>query len=281
MSQEGNGFYIEIFTGLPDEYYWFFNAPTDSGITILIEDQKGFPIRQEGVLIKPGLYASMILSKTQSETLPDPYSTCIDGDSVDTELSREMKRLNYDYNRRNCYIFCEQKMNIEQLNCSDMRLPHIFDSKPCDTYEQFRNLTKLKYNFTQCEQQCPAECSLVSYDKTISYANFPTYNYYLNLINDKADYFEMIFGTSDVYYDVVHKSFSSVFIYYDELKLTKQTEDPSQTLIDLIANIGGTLGLFAGVSVLTFAEFVEVIVEALVALIKKPFKSKRRIGIMK
>ena len=47
--------------------------------------------------------------------------------------------------------------------------------------------------------------------------------------------------------------------YYDSWSYTKIDEIAKFELIDLIPNIGGTLGLFIGVSILSFTEIFELI----------------------
>ena len=43
------------------------------------------------------------------------------------------------------------------------------------------------------------------------------------------------------------------------LMLTRVTQKPKMQLSDLFAQFGGYLGLFTGVSIITFCEFIEVI----------------------
>jgi hypothetical protein len=58
------------------------------------------------------------------------------------------------------------------------------------------------------------------------------------------------------------KSISRIFIFYDTLSYVKSVETAtSGSVLDLIANVGGILGLFLGVSVLSLFETFEVIIE--------------------
>ena len=52
-------------------------------------------------------------------------------------------------------------------------------------------------------------------------------------------------------------------IFYDELSYTLISESPKVQLVDMFANIGGLLGLFTGMSVLSFVELAELAVELL------------------
>ena len=64
-------------------------------------------------------------------------------------------------------------------------------------------------------------------------------------------------------------SFASVYIEIDDLRMTHISESPSVTIPDLLANFGGTMGLFIGVSILSFVEALELAIEMLEILIKR------------
>ena len=58
----------------------------------------------------------------------------------------------------------------------------------------------------------------------------------------------------------------TVIIYYESLKYTSIVQEPKMKEFDLVSNIGGTLGLFAGVSFVSFFEFGELIIETVYVL---------------
>ena len=49
-------------------------------------------------------------------------------------------------------------------------------------------------------------------------------------------------------------------VFYDDLSTTYTTELPALTAVSLFGNIGGNLGLFIGISILTFIEIVELLI---------------------
>ncbi|CAF1115278.1 unnamed protein product, partial [Brachionus calyciflorus] len=57
-----------------------------------------------------------------------------------------------------------------------------------------------------------------------------------------------------------------VYIYYDRLGYELITEAEKMVIVDLISNIGGILGLFIGISILSFAELIEIFIEILFVL---------------
>ena len=58
-------------------------------------------------------------------------------------------------------------------------------------------------------------------------------------------------------------------IYYESMSYTLSTESPTLDVEGLLAYIGGTLGLFLGISVLTFVEFVEIALAFIFHVMKK------------
>ncbi len=57
------------------------------------------------------------------------------------------------------------------------------------------------------------------------------------------------------------KSFVYARIFYESQSYTLSTESPKLDLVCLLANIGGTLGLFLGVSALSACELIEVLIQ--------------------
>jgi hypothetical protein len=72
-------------------------------------------------------------------------------------------------------------------------------------------------------------------------------------------------------------------VFYDRLSYTEITEKPSVPFVDLVSNVGGTFGLFIGISLLSFLEVVELIYEMLSIFSNKkiiPFNQRDQIQIM-
>lgn len=67
----------------------------------------------------------------------------------------------------------------------------------------------------------------------------------------------------------------AVNVFYISSSYMKISENPSILIYDLLPNIGGTMGLFVGISVLSFVEFVEIAIELLAILWRKLKNSQR------
>ena len=89
--------------------------------------------------------------------------------------------------------------------------------------------------------QCPLECDSVTYELSLSSMKFSDGN-------------ENITGFN---------------AYYADSTYTTITELAKQEFLDLISNIGGNLGLFIGISFLSFAEIFELLFEIVFILSQK------------
>ena len=85
---------------------------------------------------------------------------------------------------------------------------------------------------------------------TANYANYLRINFGDDFLNTSLDA------------ENASKSVSRIFIFYDTLSYVKSIETAtSGSVLDLISNVGGILGLFLGVSVLSLFEAFEVVLE--------------------
>jgi hypothetical protein len=228
---------------------------------ITVNDQNDYHLMNNGIGVKPGTMAYMVLTKTESSQMPKPYSNCLAQEEINTILSREMKKLGIPYSRENCLYLCRQKQNIDKLGCYDMRLPKILNAKPCQTQIKYNELTKMLFDFSQCSTMCPIKCKVSSYDVTTSYLDYPSYQRYYELRNTYYDRFSQMFGTEEISYEMFKESVAGVNIFFDELQILEFSESPKMTEFDFMGSIGGTMGLFLGFSCLVFVEFFELVLD--------------------
>ena len=67
----------------------------------------------------------------------------------------------------------------------------------------------------------------------------------------------------------LRESLVSFSIYYYDFKYTFISQSPKMQLVDLVSNFGGLLGLFVGMSFLSFGELIQIIIEVLIILFEK------------
>jgi hypothetical protein len=159
-----------------------------------------------------------------------------------------------------CYVSSFDKLN-GNIPCSND------EQNICqtDVYEKLFVDGKV---IVECNQYCPLECYSISYELTSSFSSYPTRNYAKkSLLNNTI--ITSKFQNEILTYDLLKESVLSLNIYYDKLTYTGITKDAKTELIDLISNIGGLLGLFLGISFLSFVEIIEIIIETLIIMFSK------------
>jgi hypothetical protein len=118
----------------------------------------------------------------------------------------------------------------------------------------------------ECYLECPIQCSSVDYTLIPTQAHYPSEWYAANLANDsqvrrillnsmpKSERADAKIDTS-----LVRSSFLMLNVYYDEMFYTLIDDAPALTMDQLIALIGGNLGLFLGISLMSLVESFELL----------------------
>lgn len=108
------------------------------------------------------------------------------------------------------------------------------------------NATSKFYNSksaTECTLQCPTECNTINFVQSIALARYPSKWLISQSGESRIDPADRLI----------------VNIYFSQMSYTLIEETPAMTVDQLLALIGGSLGLFLGVSFLTLVEAVEFI----------------------
>lgn len=74
---------------------------------------------------------------------------------------------------------------------------------------------------------------------------------------------------SNMNYDSLKRNMVQIAVYYGDLGYQQYQELEKMSLGDLISGIGGTLGLFLGMSFLSFVEIFDVMLQIFFYLISK------------
>lgn len=250
------------------------------------QDIDGYPFLADSVVVGPGLSSLIKVKKQHSKILAQPYSECLDISS-DTDTSSlpsqiqqiiaGLRRLNISYTRDHCTELLIQDETIKRLNCYDLRLINYRENvSPCT------NVSVLADKDTQLvdNKNCPLECETTSYTLTISQDNFPSYQAYQASFLNKTQYIQDLFGidASNFTYDVYQKSYTSINVYFEDLTVMDLSESISIDQVQLLSNLGGTIGIFLGVSVISAVECVELILVLIFITLKYIKFNRNRSG---
>jgi hypothetical protein len=101
-----------------------------------------------------------------------------------------------------------------------------------------------------------------------SYTDYPSEAYAESLMQNPKIQAKYASNPADLTYDSLKRNLVQVSVYYGDLGYILYEELENMSLEDLISNIGGTLGLFLGMSFLSFMEILDVILQ--IIFYKKP-----------
>jgi hypothetical protein len=222
-----------------------------------------------------GFDANVQIDRYFVNQLPKPYSNCdIDDENPNGFKSRLYNKTiqnNLEYNQQSCLELCYQELAIKSCNCSDLEGVLFkgdkictFESSAClnQVFDKFLSPDYVKDN---CFPECPLECSQASFGVSLT-SSVIMPEYYSKIVQGKAKSLNITNETWSL--EEVKNNIIKFNIYYGTGSYSITTESPSLDMIGLLAYIGGTLGLFLGVSLLTTVEVIEIFLSFFSEMIK-------------
>jgi hypothetical protein len=214
------------------------------GLRIIVHSHNNDPEFYSGgsdknIDIPTGFFSNIVIRRTFAEKLGQPYNDCLKDvkslESFNSDLYRYiLQSTEFAYCQKDCLQLCLGREYYKFLNVTkkiDYFLNSLREMNNMLSNEFFKIYDALISNV--CLPLCPLECDSMNYDMSLSMMKFTNNN-------------ENLIGFNAYYYD-------STLTFISELE--------KFNFLDLISSIGGNLGLFIGVSFLSFAEFIEYLVE--------------------
>ncbi|XP_046839012.1 acid-sensing ion channel 4-B-like [Xenia sp. Carnegie-2017] len=180
----------------------------------------------------------------------------------------------YSYSRTNCMKKCLSDEIIRQCNCAGTQF--FLDMKTCSAHNEteaprlwqlihiclarcIKRLESLaRKNKLSC--YCPLACRTTIYHPVLSSAVWPAEKYLSSLLEELfrvrhkvVDLFENISNVNQYF----RKNFLRINIFFQELQEQETLQRRSYGIGSLLSDIGGQLGLWVGVSVVTLVDFSE------------------------
>ncbi|GIX92069.1 degenerin-like protein unc-105 [Caerostris darwini] len=230
------------------------------GARIVVHDPQILPFVSEyGVNVRPRDMTAVELSLSTRQRLGSPWGSC----------EKETRRLfNGDpYTLLGCEKYCGYKHMTTQCNCtkrhfmrgtilskfsSSFHLCNFTDEaqREC-AYRVSQNIERLE----ECGCRPPCKEAIYSYTVTASELNE---NYYRTVKAIRTLSLDSAGKKKYMNYSDV-KSMVGVKVYYNTFQVSKHNEVASYSWETLMANIGGNLGFFMGLTLVTFLEITEFI----------------------
>jgi hypothetical protein len=243
------------------------------GLVVFVHNQSFAPSSSLAIRIETGKETNIALGRTFTYDQPYPYSECKDLSSFKSELYTLIKQSNYSYSQSSCFDLCYQRNIINTCGCYYTKYTRLYNSQPCLNVFQFKCLTNVLKNIydEDCVSDCPLECNSVTYQYSLSSLVFPSQSFYNNFFNDKSIliFFNTTYGIDLSTKDLFKEYFLVLNVFYPYLQYTQITEIPKFTPIDLLSQIGGSLGMFLGFSLFHLIEIFEILITLVFTWIKK------------
>jgi hypothetical protein len=240
------------------------------GLNVLIENNTYLSFDKTNVIaLNGGTINFTPIQRRFASKLPKPYSNCdIDNTNpgqIDSPYYNLIKNSPYQYSQELCVLQCYQKQIINLCNCSTPTYVSLYNSScknevesGCAYWEPIEGT--ISSQIPNCIPQCPLECNSTEISFTLTSQTISG-NGYAYLVN-ATSVFSSDFESTPITDVTASNKFVQLFSYYDSLSFTSSEDSPSMDIVAFLGNIGGTLGLFLGISVLSVCECIHVIVES-------------------
>ena len=273
----------------------YSNMRNAFGARITVHERGTYPmIHSMGMDVPPGLSSAIALRMTTVEKLGYPHSRCASQMYLtepkryrySTDACSFMCMNRYIYDMCNCHAgYLEMSTSNSEsdrshlclyLDNNTVSLTEFAHRSECQ-FRSERRFVKDKTIQTNCK--CKEACSYLKYEKYISSSKWPAHQYIQKTIQNILEessasghiplfnhHMSNILQNAtnnpddlDTFYyleRLVYSNFARVNIYFEALEVLERKESRSMTLADLFAGIGGTIGLWAGLSIITLIEVV-------------------------
>ncbi|KAL8582114.1 hypothetical protein ACOMHN_004034 [Nucella lapillus] len=253
-------FYLDV-----EEYIRGITA--DDGLQVSVHSPNSVPFpRDDGVAVSAGYHTKLSLTLIHIERQGQPYGDC-------SESSEYLEKYQISYSRQLCFRLCQQGEIHKSCNCRDetaddvnIVLNHTVHYKPCRNKKEvacmLRALWRYQSGAVTCN--CYNPCTESKYEKSMSSRPWPNQEYAKHILvktacrRITAEKCQLL-KTKDAHQ--LSREFVKLNIFYEDLNYENITEEPDYETVQFISDVGGTLGLWIGLSVLSLIEVFQLFVE--------------------
>ncbi|XP_023235401.1 degenerin unc-8-like [Centruroides sculpturatus] len=225
-----------------------------SGIRTIVHSPNEFPFPEDdGINVPRCMLADIAIMKEEIERLQPPHGNCTTNTAIPhwEEMFGELP-----YSRQGCIKACHSQKVLDQCNCTlNIRIGKSLrgDVIHCRQHKDKEDCSENVISGADCE--CNPACSEETFDTSVSYSQF---------VFEENCPEKISCGNSTCYTKKLPcRDIMGIHVYYKDLTFEKKTQTPTYTTPALIANIGGTLGLCLGLSLVTIVEVIELILDML------------------
>lgn len=167
---------------------------------------------------------------------------------VDAEVDKRQLQFFQKYTQRNCQLDRLAFRTFQGCNCTAYGMPRFPSVSICRTSKQLTCVRDVEsflvqriLNHTALDFNCLPACRSISYDAEMSMSRFDRFNHEKAMKKPNRQ---------------SKRRYSRVLITFKDEQFFSSRRAEVYSLVDFIANCGGILGLFMGISILSIVEIV-------------------------
>jgi len=253
---------------------YFHESSSGYGVRMVVHEKGTLPLPQnEGLTLNTEYETNIGLRMMRINRLGGKYGSCTDGADF-----RQTHYLNYTVPL--CYTMCEVLHTEQQCGCTPVSTPDLYetDISVCDVSNKtLRSCVEIANDDVlngNVDCGCPTRCSEQVYTYSSSGRKWPHATYLKDVLIDEVcrrDYTDSFYTNLCENYkndaltendtESMFGNFVAVNVYFEDLNFELMEEEPLYNPVRFMSDIGGTMGLFTGASMLTYFEILHVIVE--------------------
>lgn len=233
---------LTVFVDIDQDQY-VASPSLDAGMRVVVLPQSEPPIPlDQGIAVPPG--TNGFIGLTRRDIIDRTGRSC----RLETDVSGLNYLRNYSYSVSACSLDCFLTQIARRCNCS--YLPRQYPPNPGSPFAELRQCTLRDICCIQLEALSPEQCDCrslcddVQYNTFTSYATLPA-TYVIEAL-------EELFQRS---LEGVREDIVAVNVYFETPNVETITTTSAYSVVALLSDIGGQLGLFLGVSVISMMEF--------------------------
>uniref|UniRef100_A0A8C5YAU0 Bile acid-sensitive ion channel n=2 Tax=Microcebus murinus TaxID=30608 RepID=A0A8C5YAU0_MICMU len=218
----------------------------DAGIIFVIHSPKKVPqLDGVGLSTPAGMHARVTMRQMKTVHQEYPWGEC----------NPNIKLQNFsNYSTSGCLKECKAQHIKKQCGCLPFLLPG--NGIECDLQKYYNCVTPILDHIELKElctvgthnSSCPVSCEETEYPATISYSSFPS--------KKASKYLSKKLNKSQKY---IRENLVNIEINYSDLNYKITQQQKAVSVPELLADVGGQLGLFCGASIITIIEIIEYI----------------------
>ncbi|XP_077966757.1 bile acid-sensitive ion channel-like [Styela clava] len=208
----------------------------EAGVKVQIHSPHDVPeVDELGLAVPVGYMGFISVTKKEEKIMYEPWGGC--------QPDNEELHFYDTYSRPNCFKECFQNELEEYCECKMYYSENPSLTQECTPRETVDCLVNISYfarsylTPTNCECQPP--CHSTVYSSSISYAKLPN-----KAVEDDVNEGQV----SDL---------AGINVYFERMSYTIQEESKAVTRTGLLSDLGGQLGLWIGISIVTLFEFIQ------------------------